>query len=182
MHVFLIGPGGVGKSTSGAILAAMLGFRFVDVDAAFCARIANIGQYIDSQGYVAYCHANSNLIQDLLMESIESTVFAMPSGCLVHDPCPEVAKRNEGFIRDNGISILLLPSRFVDESVDLVVDRQLQRGFGLKEHREREKYRDRHPRYLSFGDIQIFSMQSPTVIAEQMRRALLPFLEIPEQE
>jgi shikimate kinase len=173
VNLFLIGPGGVGKSTSGPLLAERLGYRFVDVDREFCARIANISEYIGTQGYVAYCHANADLIERLLEASTKNTVFAMPSGCLVHDECPEVALRNAETLRQHGLSILLLPSRSVEESTELIVARQLGRGFGLNGSREREKYRNRHPRYLAMGDIQVFSCESPTAIAAQMQRALI---------
>lgn len=32
MRIFLIGPGGVGKSTTGNILAELIGYNFIDLD------------------------------------------------------------------------------------------------------------------------------------------------------
>jgi len=43
MKIFIIGPGGVGKSTCGPILASMLDCKFIDLDEEFCQRIVNIG-------------------------------------------------------------------------------------------------------------------------------------------
>jgi len=45
--VRLIGPGGAGKSTIGALLAARMGASFVDLDRFFSERIGDISQFIE---------------------------------------------------------------------------------------------------------------------------------------
>ncbi|MEX0555857.1 shikimate kinase [Klebsiella grimontii] len=40
--LFLIGPGGVGKSTVGALLAQAMNYRFIDLDSEFCEQLLNI--------------------------------------------------------------------------------------------------------------------------------------------
>jgi shikimate kinase len=61
MNIFIVGPGGVGKSTAGKILAAKLGFTFIDLDQVFCERIENIRLYVRRFGYEKYCYTNSTL-------------------------------------------------------------------------------------------------------------------------
>lgn len=39
MKIFLIGPGGVGKTTCGAILANSLGYNFIDLDTEFASEL-----------------------------------------------------------------------------------------------------------------------------------------------
>ena len=45
-RIFLIGPGGVGKTTAGAELARQLGCAFVDLDQQFMARVGQIDAVI----------------------------------------------------------------------------------------------------------------------------------------
>ncbi|CAI1622383.1 shikimate kinase [Serratia quinivorans] len=40
-YIFLIGPGGAGKSTVGKILSATPGYNLIDLDDEFCERIMN---------------------------------------------------------------------------------------------------------------------------------------------
>ena len=58
MIIFIIGPGGVGKTTSGEILAKLLSYKFIDLDQKFCEQIENIGTYINNEGYKKYCYKN----------------------------------------------------------------------------------------------------------------------------
>ncbi len=54
----LIGPGGAGKSTIGALLAERLDVPFVDLDQHFAGRVGDISEYIGRHGYEAYVRAN----------------------------------------------------------------------------------------------------------------------------
>ena len=74
MHLFLIGPGGAGKSTVGEKLAVRLGYAFVDLDAQFCERVANIREYLKSDGYEAYLEQNAALFDALLLERCQQNV------------------------------------------------------------------------------------------------------------
>ncbi len=80
MRVFIVGPGGVGKTTSGIILADKLGFCFIDLDQEFCTRIQNIGEYIKNNGYEKYCYTNSELFYSILKSAPEDFVFVLSSG------------------------------------------------------------------------------------------------------
>ena len=50
----LIGPGGAGKSTIGALLAQRLDLAFVDLDRHLADRVGDIGDYINTHGYGTY--------------------------------------------------------------------------------------------------------------------------------
>lgn len=56
--IHLIGPGGAGKSTIGALLADRLDVRFVDLDEQFAGRIGDISDYIGRHGSEAYAREN----------------------------------------------------------------------------------------------------------------------------
>jgi shikimate kinase len=50
----LIGPGGAGKSTIGALLAERLEIAFVDLDQHLAGRVGDISEYIGRYGYDVY--------------------------------------------------------------------------------------------------------------------------------
>ena len=172
MKIFLIGPGGVGKSTCGKILADLLGYNFIDLDKEFCERVENVGDYINKFGYEKYCFENSKLFYDIIGQHLENFVFSLSSGFLIHENLDDLTMKHKQSLKDLGISILLLPSESLDESTSIVVSRQLSRGFGLKEDREKTKFIQRYPIYKEFGDIKIFSHDKPEIIAEQMKKEI----------
>ncbi|MCE8442605.1 shikimate kinase, partial [Rhodovulum sulfidophilum] len=59
-NIFLIGPGGIGKTSSGRNLAELLGREFIDLDEKFMSGPGHIGQYISEHGYAKYVRENSN--------------------------------------------------------------------------------------------------------------------------
>jgi len=172
MRVFIIGPGGVGKTTSGKILAQKLDYNFVDLDDEFCRRIKNIGSYIKNSGYEKYCYRNSNLFFTLLNENKKDVVIPLSSGFLIHKGLDTLVEKYHKTIKQQGVSILLLPSRSLKISEKIVVRRQLNRGFELEEEREREKIRSRFQKYKILGDIKIFSHNPPETIANSMYQSL----------
>lgn len=72
--------------------------------------------------------------------------------------------------------VMLLPADSLDESTEIVVKRQLLRGFGLEEDKERIKFAKRYPIYKELGDIKIFSSEAPETIAEKMKKEIGKYL------
>ena len=97
-----------------------------------------------------------------------SSLFVMSSGFLVHEGLDELVEKHRQLLKENGISILLLPSESLEVSVELVVKRQMNRGFGLEEERERNKFIKRYELYQKEGDIKIYSAATPQDIAVEM--------------
>lgn len=175
-RIFIIGPGGVGKTTSGKILASLLGDNFIDLDQEFCDRIQNISAFIREHGYEAYCYQNSELFFKILSEvGNDNIVLSLSSGFLVHEGLESLTNKHAESLRRSGISILLLPSTSMEESAHIVVSRQLSRkleGATLHRQQEEEKFKSRFPKYQQFGDIKIYSTKKPEIIAEHMREEL----------
>ena len=172
-NIFLIGPAGVGKSTCGRVLAEELGYLFVDLDSEFNERVGNIAEYIETQGYAGYGARNTELFLALVGEQKRDAVYAMSAGFLLY---PDSVSRNASALSEHGVSILLLPSRSLEESVEIVVSRVLARRPWLDREKETRKIMDRYPRYVQHGDIKIFSADSPTGIAERMKKEYLDYL------
>jgi shikimate kinase len=172
-RVFIVGPGGVGKSTAGEILAKTLKYYFVDLDTAFCTHIENIGTYIRREGYAKYCQTNSNLFYDLLSRLAEDTVFVLSSGFLAHEDMDKLTSRHAQTLKAEGVTLCLLPSVSLEESLSIVVNRQMKRGWKLDRSNEEKKFRRRYPIYQECGDIQIYSSASPQETASLMKKELI---------
>lgn len=102
MKIFLIGPGGVGKSTCGKILANLLGYNFIDLDVEFCERVLNVGSYINNFGYKKYCLENSKLFYEILSQQLENFVFSLSSGFLVHENMNVLTIKHKQTLKDLG--------------------------------------------------------------------------------
>lgn len=168
-RVFIIGPGGAGKTTCGKIFANLIGYKFVDLDSEFMGRIGHIDRHIAEKGYLSYCRSNAALFYTLIREQTNDTVFALSSGFLAHEDAAPELSIHKNSLRELGTSILLLPSQSLEEAEQIIVARQTARGFGWQEESERKKIRDRFPKYSKYGDIQIFSAREPAYIANEMR-------------
>lgn len=131
--------------------------------------------YIDNNGYGKYCLENSKLFYEILSQHLDNFVFPLSSGFLIHKNLDNLTLKHKQTLKERGISILLLPSESIDESVEIIVKRQLSRGFGLKEAREKTKFIQRFPIYKEFGDIKIFSQEKPETIAEQMKKEIVAY-------
>jgi shikimate kinase len=169
--IFLVGPASVGKSTTAELLAKEIGYAFIDVDLHFCKRVGMIPEIVKNEGYAAYCEKNSRLVDELVKENPERTVFATPSGFLVHEDSPHLVAKHLNLI-SNGVSILLLPHEDPLKGVDTVVARQVHRWNDVDTEKERTRFFSRFEKYKNYGDIKIFSMEPPGRIIEMILKEL----------
>lgn len=133
----LIGPGGAGKSTIGALLAERLDVLFVDLDRHIAARAGDITEYIGRHGYDAYARENVEAYCLLFCGDTSPDVVALSSGFMTYssDAHPEYARvRRE--IEECTQTFLLLPSLDRELCVAETVRRQVARPFGRSPERE----------------------------------------------
>jgi shikimate kinase len=171
--IFLLGPGGVGKSTLGRNLAPRLGLPLIDLDFAFCDAFAQIGQFIGEHGYVRYRAENLDLAVRLVQEAGGPVLLVTSSGFLAAAPGSDNHRRAHALVA-TGYGITLLPALDIDVATPIVVERQLQRGFGFERESEIRKFRERFAAYRHAGDMSIFSTAEPDEIAAVVERSLQP--------
>ena len=169
--LFLLGPGGVGKSTLGRELARILNWPLIDLDLEFCSRQDLIGRFISRHGYECYREENLALAKTLLSENTGPQIFVTASGFLA---APSGTPDNIEARRliSTGYGILLLPSLDIEIAAPIVVERQLNRGFGLERTSEDQKFRHRFQILINEGDALVISHDHPTKIAAALIRAL----------
>jgi shikimate kinase len=111
MHVRLVGPGGAGKSTIGALLADRLGLAFLDLDRHLAARIGDIGEYIKRHGYHVYARENVETYCSTQRGHMHCGVAALSSGFMTYprDIHPEYSRVCQDIARLPN-TFVLLPS------------------------------------------------------------------------
>lgn len=169
--LFLLGPGGVGKSSTGRLLAPLLGRTLLDLDLVFCEQLGLIGPYIAEHGYETYRAANLDLAKRLVHQPHDGVVFVTSSGFLAAPPDSEDRLRARALL-DLGYVVTLLPSDDLEEACRIVVARQLRRPFGLVRQSEEVKFRARFPVCRDAADMLVVSQDEPERIAGAMAEAL----------
>lgn len=112
------------------------------------------------------------MTDELIVENPATTIFATPSGFLVHEESPHLVKKHLQLIK-NSISVLLLPDKDPSKGVEVVVARQVSRWNGVQPEKERQRFLTRFEKYKNYGDIKIFSMERPEVITNMIISKLL---------
>lgn len=141
----LIGPGGAGKSSTGALLAARLGVPFTDLDERFAAAAGDISAYIESRGYPAYAARNVQVYAEGIRGAAGGEgVLALSSGFMtyrddVHPACARFRRE----IAASPATFVLLPSLDFETCVAETVRRQLGRPFARSAEREEQVIRAR---------------------------------------
>jgi len=171
--IALIGPGGAGKSTVGALIAQRLGITFVDLDQHFGTRSGDISEYIDGAGYSAYARENVETYNSLLDEGTGQLVVALSSGFMTYprDIHPHYGRLRQD-IEDSPTTFVLIPSLNSDSCVAETVRRQLARPFARSPAREEAVIRERFPIYIGLRARKIETMRSLTAIVEELLLAI----------
>lgn len=164
--IHLVGPGGAGKSSIGAVLAARLGCPFHDLDREFERRCGDIGAFIDAHGYEAYARENVSVYLEMVRRAAGSVV-AVSSGFMVYPPPVHPAYAAlAADIAHSRTTVVLLPSLNREACVAETVRRQLGRPFGSRgAAREEAVIRERFDRYMAIPAIKVETMHPALVVA-----------------
>ena len=175
-RLFIIGPAGVGKSTCGPILAKKLRFSFTDLDKEFINANGDVELFVKQNGYLNYCQKNTSLFFKLVEEQKSGIVYAISSGFLMYEQIDSSFSNNAKVLFELGISVLLLPSQSLEISKNIVITRVLKRRPWLNAEREEKKFLERYTKYRKYGEIKIFSTESPNTIAEKIKIEYLDYI------
>jgi shikimate kinase len=162
--IWLIGPGGAGKSTTGPLVADRLGLPFHDLDARFADRHGSIDAFIATRGYEAYARANVEtclaVVDGGAVAALSSGFMTYPTG--VHPAYPELRRQVAG----GPTTFVLLPSLDLETCVAESVRRQMGRPIGNRgAAREEAVIRERFPIYASIPTHRIETLRSPAEVA-----------------
>jgi shikimate kinase len=178
--IHLIGPGGAGKSTIGALLADRLDVPFVDLDRQFAGRIGDISEYIGRHGYEAYARESVEGYCSLFRRKARPDVVALSSGFMTYssDAHPEYAPVRRG-IAECIRTFVLLPSLDRELCVAETVRRQVVRPFGRSPAREEVVIRTRFEIYMALPTRKVETMRPPAIIVDEILAALSPMNHAP---
>jgi shikimate kinase len=171
MKIHLVGPGGAGKSTVGALLSDRLNTPFVDLDRVFRERAGDISDYLQRCGYQAYARENVDAYRSI---GAQSGVIALSSGFMtygeeVHPKYVEI----RAAIADSPTTFVLLPSLEVETCVAETVRRQVQRPLRLVASREEVQIRDRFPVYVALPAPKVTTLQEPVAVVAEIINVLV---------
>jgi shikimate kinase len=169
MDVRLVGPGGAGKSTIGALLANRLGLAFLDLDRRLAGRVGDIGEYIDRHGYRAYARENVETYCSAQREHTHLGVVALSSGFMTYprDIHPEYSRVRQDIARHPN-TFVILPSLNRDVCVAETVRRQIARPFGRSAANEEAVIRTRFNIYMAVPAAKIESRRRPAEVVDEI--------------
>jgi shikimate kinase len=165
----LVGPGGAGKTTTGAALADRLGIRFVDLDAKFAESNGDISAYLDTHGYDAYAERNVSLYAALIREADRPEVVALSSGFMTYgnDIHPDYIGWRQRITWSDS-TFVLLPSLDLETCVTEIVRRQLLRPFARTLKREEQMIHTRFPTYVSLSARKVETMRPIDAVVTEL--------------
>jgi shikimate kinase len=180
----LIGPGGAGKSTIGAVLAVRLGLTFLDLDRHLADRAGDISNFIAAHGYGTYARENVAAYRSLVRAATPPDIVALSSGFMTYSPDihPEYPTlRYE--IERSPTTFVLLPSVDRDVCAGETVRRQVGRPFGRSSRREEEVIRARFEIYMAVPAQKVETMRPVGAIVDEIVAALhQQRLSLPESQ
>ena len=167
-NIRLVGPGGAGKSTIGALLAERLHVPFLDLDRHFDGRFGDISSYISRHGYTEYARANIETYRSIISNNSPG-VIAVSSGFMTYarGVHPDYAWIRGDLERHPG-TFVLLPSLDRDVCVAETVRRQIARPFGRSSAEEEAVIRERFDVYIAMPMRKIETMRPAAAAVDEI--------------
>jgi shikimate kinase len=165
----LVGPGGAGKSTAGALLARQLGVTFVDLDQEFKTNVGDISAYLDVHGYDAYAERNVDVYLAITARARPQVVLALSSGFMTYRPDIHRAYASgRRSVASSQSTFVLLPSLDLETCVAEIVRRQTGRPFARSAQREEEVIRARFATYVEIPARKVETMRPVSEVVDEL--------------
>lgn len=169
MEIQLVGPGGAGKSTIGALLAESLDVAFLDLDRHFADRVGDISEYIGRHGYDAYARENVETYCSMLLGKSRPGVVALSSGFMTYARDSHLAySRIRCELERHPGTFILLPSLDREACVAATVRRQIARPFGRSSEEEEAVIRTRFDIYMAMPMRKIETMRPAAAAVDEI--------------
>lgn len=171
--IHLIGPGGAGKSTIGALLAERLHVPFFDLDRELAGRVGDISAFIGQHGYEMYARENVEMYCSISHGRRAPGVIALSSGFMTYpsDIHPDYSRLRRD-LEHNPATFVLLPSLDRDVCVTETVRRQIARPFGRSPLAEEAVIRARFDIYLAMPMRKIETLRPPAAAVAEIVAAV----------
>lgn len=176
MLIYLIGPGGAGKTTLAKQFSKDFGAIYYDLDEHFMLNLGNISQFINTYGYKEYAIQNIELYQNLVKNIDHNliNIVVCSSGFMTY---PNELTTNyhqiKTHIEDHYLTFLVLPSFELEICVKEIVNRQLQRKYlNGSATSEEHKIRNRFPLYINLKCQKILTNEAPSKIAFKLYKQI----------
>ncbi|MEJ7812494.1 MAG: shikimate kinase [Gemmatimonadaceae bacterium] len=167
--IWLIGPGGAGKTTTGPLLTQRLGLPFRDLDVEFVARFRGIDEFIAAHGYQTYARANVEAYEAVVRAGAQG-ILALSSGFMTYprEIRPGYAATRHAIAR-SPTTFVLLPSLDLEACVAETVRRQMARPLPQRPaSREESVIRERFAIYVSLPAQKVETMRPPPDVAAEI--------------
>jgi shikimate kinase len=173
VQIRLLGPGGAGKSTIGALLAERLELPFFDLDRIFATQVGDISDHIDRQGYDSYARENIETYRSIFRGEIDSGVVALSSGFMTYrrDIHAEYSRILRELEHHSG-TFVLLPSFDSNACIAETVRRQIARPFGRSVAEEEAVIRARFDIYMGLPMRKLETMRPVAAAVDEIVDAL----------
>jgi shikimate kinase len=172
-EIRLVGPGGAGKSTIGAVLAERLEVAFVDLDRHLAVRVGDISEYLGQHGYDVYAQQNVETYCSLFSGEIRPGVIALSSGFMTYarDIHPEYSRILRE-LEQSPYTFALLPSIDLEACVAETVHRQIARPFSRSAAKEEAVIRTRFDTHMAMTVRKIETMRPIAAAVDEIVAAL----------
>ena len=167
VNIYLTGPYGCGKSSTGKELAKLLGYVFIDPDALFVKKHGDIGAFIHVKGWRALMIESSHILR-----SIGAGNHVIPQPLFGKPEFDDIKEADAKFCQSNGILILLLPAKSITESANICFAREKARGYEVKLSEVLERQKHSISLYKKFAQMTIYDAESPTSAAIKIKLEL----------
>jgi shikimate kinase len=171
-NIFLIGPGGVGKSSIGEELSKIAKLNFIDQDEMFKKEYGEIGIFGKEWNWKIFTIRNSRNLLNLIKKN-QKSIYATSPKAFINPLVPETEQIVSNRCKQNGITALVLPSRFFLKTKQIIWERIKLRLYKPDPKVFQEDFtKELVKQYKNHADIIIYDNISPKSAAQKIYKKL----------